>query len=68
MAAEKNTDWSARLCAASMLLYTFWLLLPAAQTTGRAATGCFTVLLFGAGVLLDTAYVKRRWLSLGLRA
>ena len=30
---------AVRLCAASMVLYTVWLLIPAIQTTGRAMTG-----------------------------
>ncbi|MDD3411505.1 MAG: hypothetical protein PHY12_11930, partial [Eubacteriales bacterium] len=41
----------AVLVNASMLLYTLWLLLPAFQTTGRAATGALAVGLFGLGVL-----------------
>lgn len=52
---------SAGLCNASILLYTFWLLLPAVQTTGRAATGVLAVALFGAGVLLDWPYLKKSW-------
>ncbi|MEG1968154.1 MAG: hypothetical protein RR142_10820 [Clostridia bacterium] len=57
----KASALSAALCNASMLLYPFWLLLPAVQTTGRALTGMLAVGLFGLGVLLDTAYLKRQW-------
>jgi len=48
-------------------LYTVWLLLPAVQTTGGALAGCCCVALFGVGVLLDTAYLKRQWLDFLLR-
>lgn len=61
-------DKSAALCNLSILLYVTWLLLPALQTTGRAVTGCLTVALFGAGVLMDTAYWKREWPWLLARA
>ena len=44
---EKPSAKSAGLMNASMLLYLFWLLLPAVQTTGRAVTGAAAVALFG---------------------
>lgn len=51
-----------------MLLYLFWLLLPAVQTTGRAVTGAAAVALFGVGVLLDGSWLKAHgWRTL-LRA
>jgi len=53
---------------AAILLYLVWLLLPAVQTTGRAATGAFSVALFGAGVLMDWEYFKKNWLDLCARA
>lgn len=59
---------SAGLCNASMLLYILWLLLPMVQTTGGAAAGVFTVLLFGAGVLSDGAWFRRHWVDFSLRA
>lgn len=43
---EKPSATSAGLMNASMLLYLFWLLLPAVQTTGRAVTGAAAVALF----------------------
>ena len=49
---EKPSATSAGLMNASMLLYLFWLLLPAVQTTGRAVTGAAAVALFGVGGLL----------------
>ena len=49
------------LCAASMVLYTVWLLVPAIQTTGRAMTGCAAVALFALGVLLDWEYFRAHW-------
>lgn len=52
---------AVRLCAASMVLYTVWLLIPAIQTTGRAMTGCAAVALFGLGVLLDWEYFRAHW-------
>lgn len=53
---------------ASMLLYLFWLLLPAVQTTGRAVTGVAAVALFGVGVLLDGSWLRAHgWRTL-LRA
>ena len=52
---------AVRLCAASMVLYTVWLLIPAIQTTGRAMTGCAAVVLFGLGVLLDWEYFRAHW-------
>lgn len=64
----KASPWSAGLCNASILIYTAWLLLPAVQTTGRAAAGAAAVALFAIGALLDTQYLKKEWLSLGLRA
>ncbi len=63
----KASPFSAGLCNASILLYTLWLLLPALQTTGRAATGLLAVALFGLGVLLDGAYLKTHWLPFLLR-
>lgn len=65
---KRGSALSATLCNCSILLYLLWLLLPAAQTTGRAVTGAAACALFAAGVLLDTEYMKARWLSLGLRA
>lgn len=57
----KPSALSAGLCNASILLYTFWLLLPAVQTTGRAATGVLAVALFGLGVLTDVPYLRKGW-------
>ncbi len=57
----KPSALSAGLCDASILLYTFWLLLPAVQTTGRAATGVLAVALFGLGVLMDVPYLRKSW-------
>lgn len=65
---KKASPLSAGLVNASILLYTAWLLLPAVQTTGRAATGALAVGVFGLGVLLDAAYLKKRWAWLLLRA
>ena len=65
---EKPSATSAGLMNASMLLYLFWLLLPAVQTTGRAVTGATAVALFGVGVLLDGSWLKAHgWRTL-LRA
>lgn len=65
---EKPSATSAGLMNASMLVYLFWLLLPAVQTTGRAATGAAAVALFGAGVLLDGTWLRAHgWRTL-LRA
>lgn len=61
-------DKGIRLMQASMILYLIWLLLPAVQTTGRAASGCACVALFALGVTLDWAYLKQNWLRIGLRA
>lgn len=58
---SKPSALSAGLLNASILLYTFWLLLPAVQTTGRAATGVLAVALFGLGVALDVPYLKKSW-------
>ena len=49
---------SAELIRFSILLYVVWLLLPAVQTTGRAASGCACVALFGLGVMLDWVTLK----------
>ena len=65
---EKPSATSAGLMNASMLVYLFWLLLPAVQTTGRAATGAAAVALFGAGVLLDGTWLKAQGFSTLLRA
>ncbi len=65
---EKASPLSAGLCNASILLYTLWLLVPAAQTTGRAATGAACVGLFALGALLDQPYRKARLLDFLLRA
>ena len=65
---EKPSATSAGLMNASMLLYLFWLLLPAVQTTGRAVTGAAAVALFGVGVLLDGSWLRAHgWRTL-LRA
>ena len=40
MSHQKAPRLSAAVCNASMILYLAWLLLPAVQTTGRAAAGC----------------------------
>ena len=63
----KASALSAGLVNASILLYAIWLLIPAVQTTGGAAAGVFCVLLFGLGVLLDHAYLKKAWLDFLLR-
>ena len=63
----KPSALSAGFSNVSILLYTLWLLLPALQTTGRAATGALAVCLFGAGVLLDKPYLKAHWMSFSLR-
>ncbi|MBE5778968.1 MAG: hypothetical protein E7331_06495 [Clostridiales bacterium] len=52
---------SLRLCSASMLLYSFWLLLPAVQTLGGAICGAAAVALFVAGLLLDAEEWKAHW-------
>ena len=65
---EKPSATSAGLMNVSMLLYLFWLLLPAVQTTGRAVTGAAAVALFGVGVLLDGSWLRAHgWRTL-LRA
>lgn len=53
---------------ASILLYTFWLMLPAAQTMARAMAGVLAVGLFWLGALLDTEFLKKRWHWLALSA
>ncbi|MCL1854114.1 MAG: hypothetical protein FWF86_00145 [Clostridia bacterium] len=63
----KPSSLSAGFSNASILLYTLWLLLPALQTTGRAATGAIAVCLFGVGVLLDRLYLKTHWAGFLLR-
>lgn len=68
MKTEKFQKVSAGLCNLSVLLYTLWLMLPAVQTTGRAAGGCMTVALFALGVLLDVPTLRRRWKILFLQA
>ena len=60
--------WGVKVQNASILLYLLWLLLPAVQTTGRAASGVFCVALFGLGVLMDAQYLKTVWPRLLLRA
>ncbi|NCB04671.1 MAG: hypothetical protein EOM69_04015 [Clostridia bacterium] len=62
-----SSAWSARLCNASIWLYTLWVLLPAVQRLGKAVTGVLAIALFGVGVLLDREYLRRRWVSLTLR-
>ena len=57
---KKASPLSAGLVNASILLYTAWLLLPAVQTTGRAATGALAVGVFGLGVLLAARVLCRR--------
>ena len=61
-------ELSTQLIRFSILLYVVWLLLPAVQTTGRAASGCLCVGLFGLGVLLDTETLKKEWPMLAKRA
>ena len=68
MNTSKAPRLSAAVCNASMILYLVWLLLPAVQTTGRAASGCLCVAIFGAGVLLDREYLKKQWMWLLARA
>ena len=64
----KNKDLSIRLIRLSIWLYVLWLMLPAVQTTGRAMTGAACVGLFGLGVLLDFATLKKEWPWLAARA
>jgi len=68
MSHQKAPRLSAAVCNASMILYLVWLLLPAVQTTGRAAAGCLCVALFGFGVLLDLEYLKKQWMWMLARA
>ena len=68
MTLEKPSSLSAGLANASILLYLFWLLLPAVQTTGRALTGVAAVALFGAAVIADREYLKQSWPLTLLRA
>lgn len=63
----RASDISAGVCNTSILLYTVWLLLPAAQTTGRAVTGAVAVGLFVLGVLLDRDYLRTEGLLFLLR-
>lgn len=65
---KKASPLSAGLVNASILLYTVWLLLPAVQTTAGRPRGALAVGVFGLGVLLDAAYLKKRWAWLLLRA
>ncbi len=65
---QRPSALSAGLMNGSMLLYLFWLLLPAVQTTGRAMTGAAAVGLFGLGALLDTSWLKAHWPRTLLRA
>ena len=64
----KGKRWSINLCNASILLYVFWLFLPAVQTTGRAVCGVATVGLFVLGAMLDAESWKKDWLGLLARA
>ena len=57
---EKPSATSAGLMNASMLVYLFWLLLPAVQTTGRAATGAAAVASRGNGSVMKTMERRRR--------
>ncbi len=68
MTLQKPSSLSAGLANASILLYLFWLLLPAVQTTGRAVTGVAAVALFGVAVVIDVEYLKRSWPATLLRA
>lgn len=68
MSHQKAPRLSAAVCNASMMLYLVWLLLPAVQTTGRAAAGCLCVALFGFGVLLDLESLKKQWMWMLARA
>lgn len=61
-------ELSLHICAASMLAYCIWLLLPVVQTTGRAVTGAATVALFVAGILLDVEEWRKNWLLLLFQA
>ncbi len=63
----KASPLSVGFCNASIVLYTLWLLIPAAQTAGGAIAGVLIVGLFGLGLLLDTAYLKAHWTDLLLR-
>ena len=64
----KHKELSIRLIRLSIWLYVLWLMLPAVQTTGRAMTGAACVGLFGLGVLLDFATLKKEWPWLAARA
>ncbi len=68
LSLQRSSPFSAGLVNASILLYTVWLLLPAAQTTFGALGGVLCVGLFALGVLLDGAYCKRYWADFLLRA
>ena len=58
---EKPSQLSAWMLNASILLYIVWLMLPAVQATGHAATGVLAVALFCAGVLAGGPYTGRQW-------
>lgn len=59
---------SVTVVNASILLYVAWLMLPAVQTTGRALTGAFSVMLFAVGVVMDWQAFRACWKDLCLRA
>ena len=68
MAKSARVRVSAEVVNASMLLYMTWLLLPAVQTTLRAATGVLAVAGFAVGVAIDPDFFKYRWRSFIPRA
>jgi len=68
MAQTRRRRLSAGIVNASLILYMAWLLLPAVQAALHAVFGAATVVLFGAGVLLDVETLRRRWADLLLRA
>lgn len=63
-----RNEASLRLCRLGMLVYTFWLMLPAVQITGRAITGILCSGLFVLGLILDFEEWRMHWKLLTAQA
>ncbi len=65
---QNRRRFSAWLFTGSMLGYVVWLMLPAVQVHCKAVTGVLMLVIFAAGVLLDTETLKAHWREFALRA
>lgn len=68
MTKISRKEASLRHCRLGMLVYTFWLMLPAVQVTGRAITGVLSAGLFILGLVMDWEEWRQHWRLLTAQA